>query len=72
VVPFYLDRADKFAREEAPQISAMLVARHGYIVFERYYGDYGPASYFSVNSVTKSVCWSPSMSRSSRSFRTPI
>jgi CubicO group peptidase (beta-lactamase class C family) len=53
--PAYLERADRFAREEAPQISAMLVARHGYVVFERYYGDYTAESSFSVNSVTKSV-----------------
>lgn len=54
-MPDYLERADRFAREEAPQISAMLVARHGYIVFERYYADYEPGSYFHVASVTKSV-----------------
>ena len=29
--------------------------RHGCIVFERYYGDYSSESYFSVNSITKSV-----------------
>jgi CubicO group peptidase (beta-lactamase class C family) len=51
----YLDRADLFAREEAPRIAAMLVVRHGYAVFERYYGDFGPQSHFSVASVTKSV-----------------
>jgi CubicO group peptidase (beta-lactamase class C family) len=55
VDPLYLNRADRFAREEAPQVAAMLVVRHGLIVFERYYGDFGPASCFSVASVTKSV-----------------
>ena len=33
----------------------MLVARHGYVVFERYYHEYGAASWFHVASVTKSV-----------------
>ncbi|MFI5266664.1 MAG: serine hydrolase domain-containing protein [Chloroflexota bacterium] len=51
----YLDRADRYAREEAPQVAAMLVVRHGYVVFERYYSDFGPSSHFSVASVTKSV-----------------
>jgi CubicO group peptidase (beta-lactamase class C family) len=33
----------------------MLIVRQGYVVFERYYHDYGPGSYFSVASITKSV-----------------
>ena len=33
----------------------MLVVRHGYVVFERYYHHYRPGSYFSVASITKSV-----------------
>ncbi|HEX6510898.1 MAG TPA: serine hydrolase [Chloroflexota bacterium] len=53
--PDYLARADRYAREEAPQIAAMLVVRHGLIVFERYYHDYSEASWFSLASVTKSV-----------------
>jgi CubicO group peptidase (beta-lactamase class C family) len=33
----------------------MLVASHGYLVFERYYGEYGPSSFFNMASITKSV-----------------
>jgi CubicO group peptidase (beta-lactamase class C family) len=55
VDPAYLARADRFAREEAPQTAALLVVRHGRLLFERYYNAFAPGSHFSVASVTKTV-----------------
>lgn len=36
-------------------MAGVLVVRHGYVLFERYYHDFGPSSYFSLASITKSV-----------------
>jgi CubicO group peptidase (beta-lactamase class C family) len=41
--------------DEVPALSALLAARHGYIVFERYYGGQDPERPINVRSVTKSV-----------------
>lgn len=38
-----------------PQIRSLLVARHGRIALEQYYGGSGPATPFDVRSVTKSI-----------------
>src|SRR5918994_2902608 len=38
VDPFALDAVDARVPDEVPALSALLAARHGYIVFERYYG----------------------------------
>jgi len=55
VDPFTLDAVDARAPDEVPALSALLAARHGYIVFERYYGGQDPERPINVRSVTKSV-----------------
>jgi CubicO group peptidase (beta-lactamase class C family) len=40
---------------EVPAISALLAVRHGYLVFERYYGGHEPDAPINTRSVTKSV-----------------
>ena len=44
VDPFALDAVDARVPDEVPALSALLAARHGYIVFERYYGGQDPES----------------------------
>src|SRR5690349_21172262 len=53
--PRYLARLDRFAEEEAPQINGLMVVRHGYVLLERYYRGYEATSFFTVNSITKSL-----------------
>jgi CubicO group peptidase (beta-lactamase class C family) len=55
VDPFALDAVDARVPEEVPALSALLAARHGYIVFERYYGGQEPGRPINVRSVTKSL-----------------
>lgn len=55
VDPFGLEAVDARALGEVPSLSALLAARHGAIVFERYYGGYDPEAPINVRSVTKSV-----------------
>ena len=55
VDPLALDAVDARAPDEVPALSALLAARNGYIVFERYYGGQDPESPINVRSVTKSV-----------------
>jgi CubicO group peptidase (beta-lactamase class C family) len=55
VDPAALEAVAARAPEEVPAISALLAARHGYIVFERYYGGLQPNTPINVRSVTKSV-----------------
>jgi CubicO group peptidase (beta-lactamase class C family) len=50
-----LDAVDARAPREVPAISALLAIRHGYLVFERYYGGLDPEMPINVRSVTKSV-----------------
>jgi CubicO group peptidase (beta-lactamase class C family) len=50
-----LDDVDARATAEVPAISALLAVRHGYLVFERYYGGLEPDTPINVRSVTKSV-----------------
>lgn len=40
---------------EVPALSALLAVRHGYLVFERYYGEHDPDVPINTRSVTKSV-----------------
>ncbi len=49
-----IDVTDR-ATGEVPAISALLAVRHGYLVFERYFGSYVPGTPINVRSVTKSV-----------------
>lgn len=49
-----LERGDAFVRRQLPQVTSLLVVRHGRIVFERYYGSSRQA-FGDVQSVTKSV-----------------
>ncbi len=53
--PLALDDVDARATAEVPAISALLAVRHGYLVFERYYGGLEPDTPINVRSVTKSV-----------------
>ena len=55
VDPFGLDAVDARALGEVPSLSALLAARHGVIVFERYYGGHDPERPVNTRSVTKSV-----------------
>jgi CubicO group peptidase (beta-lactamase class C family) len=53
--PAVLAAMDAYARTSSPPIAALLVTRHGYVVFEGYYAGFDRASYFNVYSITKSV-----------------
>ncbi len=55
VDPVGLDAIDARALGEVPSLSALLAARHGTIVFERYYGGHDPERPINTRSVTKSV-----------------
>ncbi len=50
-----LDEAGRRVPAELPDVSALLVVRHGRLVFERYYGGVRPDDPINVRSVTKSV-----------------
>lgn len=50
-----LARMDAYARHSRPPITALLLIRHGYVVFESYYANFDRHSYFNVYSITKSV-----------------
>ena len=52
---FALDAVDARVPDEVPALSALVAARFGYIVFERYYGGQDPETPINVRSVTKSV-----------------
>src|SRR3712207_190615 len=52
---FALDAVDARVPDEVPALSALLAARHGYIVMERYYAGQDPEMPINVRSVTKSV-----------------
>src|SRR5215212_9312333 len=52
---FALDAVDARVPDEVPALSALLAARNGYIVFERYYDGQDPETPINVRSVTKSV-----------------
>ncbi len=50
-----LTRLDAHIRAELPHIRSLLVARHGRLVFEQYYGDASPEKLHNIQSMTKSV-----------------
>ena len=53
VDPRAIAQADRLARTKLKGVTSMLVARHGRLVVERYYGGYGPPDRFPVFSITK-------------------
>jgi CubicO group peptidase (beta-lactamase class C family) len=55
VDPDALEAVHERAPLEVPAISALLAVRHGYLIFERYYGGLEPDEPINVRSVTKSV-----------------
>jgi CubicO group peptidase (beta-lactamase class C family) len=55
VDPFALEAVDARVPDEVPAMSALLAIRHGYLVFERYYGGHDPDVPINTRSVTKSV-----------------
>lgn len=55
VDPLGLEAVDARALGEVPALSALLAARHGAIVFERYYGGQDAEKPINIRSVTKSV-----------------
>jgi CubicO group peptidase (beta-lactamase class C family) len=50
-----LARADRAIEAEYPNIYSLLVVRHGYLVFEKYYRDHDRSDEYNVKSITKSV-----------------
>lgn len=55
VDPAGLAAVDARVPDEVPALSALLAVRHGYLVFERYYGGQEPEQPINTRSVTKSV-----------------
>lgn len=53
--PERLHELDRYVREKLPNLTSLLVARHGRLVFERYYNGWGASDRFAIWSVTKSV-----------------
>jgi CubicO group peptidase (beta-lactamase class C family) len=53
--PAALADVDGRVPSETPDLSALLVVRHGYLVFERYYGGHTSDQAINVRSITKSV-----------------
>jgi len=53
--PETLSKLDRYARESNPPITALVIVRHGHVVFEQYYGGFDRTSYFNMYSITKSV-----------------
>jgi CubicO group peptidase (beta-lactamase class C family) len=50
-----LHQTDRYIQTHLPQVTSLLVVRHGYLVFERYYHGYGAADLQNTQSVTKSL-----------------
>jgi CubicO group peptidase (beta-lactamase class C family) len=53
--PAVLAQMHAYAQDSQPPINALVVVRHGYIVFEAYYHAFDQSSYFSAYSITKSI-----------------
>lgn len=53
--PAALVHADTTIRAEYPNVYSLLVVRHGYLIYERYYQHHDPADTYNVKSITKSV-----------------
>jgi CubicO group peptidase (beta-lactamase class C family) len=53
--PALLDQAGEIVATQMPDVTGLLVIRHGYVVFEQYYGDeYGRSDPLKIRSITKS------------------
>jgi|SRR5581483_7355797 len=52
--PTILTGLDTYIAQTRPYLNTLLIIRHGYIVFERYYKEYHQQSYQLLNSMTKS------------------
>jgi len=50
-----LSRLDSHIRAELPHLRSLLIARHGHLVFEKYYGDASRDGLQNMQSMTKSV-----------------
>ncbi len=50
-----LSGLDAYIKETRPYLDTILIIRHGYIVFERYYKEYARQSYHLFHSLTKSM-----------------
>jgi CubicO group peptidase (beta-lactamase class C family) len=53
--PQVLDDLDTQVPERYPQVRSLLVVRHGYLVYERYWQGFGPADGQQLHSITKSI-----------------
>lgn len=53
--PAVLAKLDTYVKETRPYLNTLLIVRHGYVVFERYYKEYDRQSYQLFHSLTKSV-----------------
>jgi CubicO group peptidase (beta-lactamase class C family) len=53
--PQVLDDLDTQVPQRYPQVRSLLVVRHGYLVYERYWQGFDPADGHEIHSVTKSV-----------------
>jgi CubicO group peptidase (beta-lactamase class C family) len=53
--PAVLDDLDRQVPEQYPQVRSLLVVRHGYLVYERYWQGFDAADGQEIHSVTKSV-----------------
>ena len=53
--PGFVPKLDAYIRETRPYLNTLLIIRHGYLVFERYYKEYTRQSYQLLNSATKSI-----------------
>lgn len=43
--PTFVPKLDEYIKETRPYLNSLLIVRHGYLVFERYYKDYTQQSY---------------------------
>jgi CubicO group peptidase (beta-lactamase class C family) len=53
--PQLLGDLDTQVPQRYPQVRSLLVVRHGYLVYERYWQGFGPADGHEIHSVTKSI-----------------
>lgn len=52
--PAFVPALEAYIQETRPYLNTILIIRHGYLVFERYYKDYTWQSYQMIHSMTKS------------------
>jgi CubicO group peptidase (beta-lactamase class C family) len=53
--PRVLDDLDTQVSRQYPQVRSLLVVRHGYLVYERYWQGFGPTDGQELHSITKSI-----------------